>query len=50
MNSNKKQKKSLKKTGEQKRGESDLALLLVIGGAVILSVIFIAILVITSPS
>ena len=50
MNSNKKQKKITKKTGDHKRGGSDLALLLVISGAVILSVIFIAILVITSPS
>jgi len=50
MNSSKKQKKTPKKTGDQKGDGSDLALLLVVGGAVILSVIFIAILVITSPS
>jgi len=50
MNSNKKQKKATKKTGDQKRGGSDLALVLVICGAVILSLIFIAVLVFTSPA
>jgi hypothetical protein len=50
MNSNKKSKKSTKKTGDRKQGGSDFALLFVISGAVILSLIFIAVLVFTSPS
>jgi hypothetical protein len=50
MNSNKKPKRSQKKTGDGRSGGSDLALVLVICGAVILSLIFIAILVFTSPA
>jgi len=50
MSSDKKQKKTRRKTGERKQGVSDFTVLLIISGAVILSIIFIAAIIFTSPS
>lgn len=50
MHPNKDQKRSCRKIRDRKKGVPDYAVLLVICGAIILSVIFIAVLVFTSPS